>query len=95
MTAPKSLDGSLDRFVRGYRKNLEHLRHLRWLGERGELEQEIAGPPSGAYGPAVSATDCRSGHGLTGDADIEWQGDDDLGWARDDELSAWPQPDST
>ena len=98
MTAPKSLDGSLDRFISGAtERTWNTCATCAGSGNVASSSTRIwPGPPSGAFGPAVSATDCRSGHGLTGDADIDWQGDDDLGWARDDELGApGPRPDST
>jgi hypothetical protein len=48
MRAQSSYDPTLQMFVEdGREPDLRHLRFLRWLAERGQLEHEIAGPPSG------------------------------------------------
>ena len=60
-------DGTLQMFVDQPRDaDARHLRFLRWLGERGALEHEVAGPPCGSYaatagGPEPGA-DRWSGH---------------------------------
>ena len=42
-------DNTLQMCVEDVREpDMRHLRFLRWLAERGALEQEIAGPSSGA-----------------------------------------------
>jgi hypothetical protein len=49
MQVSNRYDNDLQMFVEGVREpDVRHLRFLRWLAERGELEQEIAGPSSGA-----------------------------------------------
>jgi hypothetical protein len=49
MQVPNPYDNTLQMFVEGVREpDMRHLRFLRWLAERGELEQAIAGPSSGA-----------------------------------------------
>ena len=49
MQVPNRYDNTLQMFVEGVREpDMRHLHFLRWLAERGELEQEIAGPSSGA-----------------------------------------------
>ena len=54
-------DGTLQMFVQQPRDaDPRHLRFLRWLGERGELEHEVAGPPCGSYA-AVSGGDPAPG----------------------------------
>lgn len=43
-------DATLQMFVKEpLDAHASHLRFLRWLGEHGGLEHEVAGPPSGSY----------------------------------------------
>lgn len=52
-------DSALQMFVQEPRAvNLDRLAFLRWLGERGKLEHEIAGPPSG---PLVGEREAADG----------------------------------
>ena len=47
-------DGTLQMFIERSRDpDLERLRFLRWLVERGRLEHGVAGPPSGSYWQAA------------------------------------------
>ncbi len=56
MNADRSYDGSLQMFVEESREpNFTRLVFLRWLGERGLLEHEVSGPPSGPFVEAHAA----------------------------------------
>jgi hypothetical protein len=52
-------DSSLQMFVQQpLEVNLQRLRFMRWLAERGKLEHGVAGPPSGPlleFAPAAGA----------------------------------------
>jgi hypothetical protein len=49
-------DGALQMFCEPPKDvNLEHLRFLRWLLERGQLEHAPAGPPSGPLTESAAA----------------------------------------
>ncbi len=48
MQVPNPYDNTLQMFVEGVREpDMRHLRFLRWLAERGELEHEAFGPAGG------------------------------------------------
>ena len=48
MPAPNRYDTSLQMFVEdGRAPDMQHLRFLRWLAERGWLEHGVVGAPSG------------------------------------------------
>ncbi|MCC7371036.1 MAG: hypothetical protein IT306_21660 [Chloroflexi bacterium] len=48
-------DGELQMFVdTAHEPARASLLFLRWLGERGRLEHEIAGPPSGEYADTLT-----------------------------------------
>lgn len=50
MNADRQYDGNLQMFVEGPREpDFVRLSFLRWLGERGLLEHDIAGPSSGPF----------------------------------------------
>ena len=52
----QSYDGDLRMFREAPRPvDIDHLRFLRWLAERGCLEHPAAGPPSGELATAHSA----------------------------------------
>ena len=54
MQALGPYDGRLQMFIQELPEaDARRLRFLRWLAEQGQLEHDIAGPPSGSY---VSAT---------------------------------------
>ena len=47
---PQRYDDSLQMFVQeATEPNGERLAFMRWLGEQGRLEHEVAGDPSGPY----------------------------------------------
>ena len=49
MHVPNRYDNNIQMCVEDVREpDMQHLRFLRWLAERGALEHEIAGPSSGA-----------------------------------------------
>jgi hypothetical protein len=55
MATRKQYDGNLQMFVEeAGQPDMARLRFLRWLGERGWLEHEVAGVPCGDL--AISAT---------------------------------------
>ena len=48
MQSTRKYDSELQMFCEPMHElDLARLRFLRWLGEQGQLEHEIAGPPSG------------------------------------------------
>ena len=52
----QSYDGDLRMFREAPRPvDIDHLRFLRWLAERGRLENPAAGPPSGELATAHGA----------------------------------------
>ena len=54
MQTTRQYDGDLQMFCEPiHQVNLEQLRFLRWLGEQGKLEHEIAGEPAGEFAGAV------------------------------------------
>ena len=54
MTGPHLYDGSLQMFVVTPREvDVQRLRFLRWLAERGQLEHAVAGPSSGPLMPLM------------------------------------------
>ena len=56
MNADREYDGSLQMFVEEPREpDFARLAFLRWLGERGLLEHELFGPPSGPFVQAYAA----------------------------------------
>lgn len=55
-------DGALEMFVQeGQAPDESTLRFLRWLAERGKLEHDIAGPPSGNLVTPPSSPEAPSG----------------------------------
>ena len=62
MHVPDRYDNTIQMCVEGVREpDMRHLHFLRWLAERGELEQAIAGPSSGALIiPVMSPTGERT-----------------------------------
>ena len=61
MNVSGNYDSELQMFVdRAREPDGARLRFLRWLAERGWLEHEPAGPPTGAYA-AATLTDSRAG----------------------------------
>ena len=54
MKSPGLYDGGTQMFIDAPREaDIDRLRFLRWLAERGKLEHEAAGPPAGPYGAAT------------------------------------------
>ena len=50
MSGERAYDGNLQMFVeKPCEPNFTRLAFLRWLGERGLLEHEVFGPPSGPF----------------------------------------------
>ena len=61
MATASEYDGEVQMFVEPRREvDLAHLRFLRWLAERGQLEHATAGAPGGDY---VSNEDDLDAHG--------------------------------
>lgn len=67
MKAMGGYDGTLQMFIEeGQELDMQRLRFLRWLGERGKLEHPIAGPPAG---PLIVAGFPADGEACGQDAD--------------------------
>jgi hypothetical protein len=60
MTGQRKYDGTLQMFVEPTREvDLTSLRFLRWLGEQGKLEHELAGPSTGEYAAQPVASEAE------------------------------------
>jgi hypothetical protein len=67
MNARGDFDSDLQMFVVPTREpDLERLRFLRWLAERGCLEHAPVGPPSGAYASTTPGVSARRADVLVG-----------------------------
>ena len=62
-TGGRVFDGELQMFVEPpHEADLAHLHFLRWLGEHGRLEHEMAGPAVGEYAASLIGAVSSSTH---------------------------------